>query len=57
MVRVKARSEQESAEAIPIDQVEVTPNQRAPALMLPPGSFALEVEDASGRTLQTRDIR
>jgi len=57
MARVKARSEQESAEAIPIDQVEVTPNQRAPALMLPPGSFALEVEDTSGRTLQTRDIR
>jgi hypothetical protein len=54
---LKARFAQESAEAIPVDELEVIKDKAAPALMLPKGEFMVEVQDTSGKVLATRRIR
>jgi hypothetical protein len=50
---VKARPSNESADAIPVDQVEVVADQPAPTLMLPAGNFTVEAQDPAARTLKT----
>ncbi len=41
----------ESAEAIPIDQIILYPNQEIPALMLPKGNFLIRAVDKTGKVL------
>ncbi len=53
---VRARPASEPAEAIPVDQIELTPGKDAPALMLPAGSIVIEVVDAANETLWTSTV-
>lgn len=46
-----AKSSKESTEAIPLDLVEIVPNQTLPVLVLPPGEFTIVVEDAAGESV------
>jgi hypothetical protein len=54
---VRARAASEPADAIPIDQLEVLAEWRAPALMLPAGAFIIEVQDPGGRPVMNFRIR
>ncbi|MGA9767963.1 MAG: hypothetical protein WBV94_02915 [Blastocatellia bacterium] len=54
---VRARVASESDDAVPVDQVEVTPGRNVPVLMLPVGEFTLEVKDAEDKTIKTSRIR
>lgn len=49
---VNARAAGESADAVPVDRVEVRKGAPAPALMLPRGEFAVEAVDADGRRVK-----
>jgi hypothetical protein len=50
---VKARLAHESADAIPIDTLEIATDRSPATLMLPPGEFTVTAEDAAGNTLKT----
>jgi hypothetical protein len=54
---VRARVAGESADAVPIDQIEVVANRSIPVLMLPKGDFVLEVKDAADKVLTTSRIK
>lgn len=47
----RARVAREAADAIPIDQLEVSAARPAPALMLPAGEFIIDVQDPAGKTI------
>jgi hypothetical protein len=49
---VSARAAGEGDDAIPVDQVEVVRGIPVPALLLPPGSYRVRVEDAAGTLLR-----
>lgn len=53
---VEARFVSESVDAVPIDQVEVTPAS-APALMLPAGEFLITARAADGAVLDSARVR
>lgn len=53
---VKARFAVESADAVPIDQIEVRSNTKT-ALMLPKGDFLIEVENAEGKRLKSWQVK
>lgn len=53
---VRARFAAESADAVPVDQIEVR-GATQPALMLPKGNFIIEVENAKGNRLRSWQIR
>jgi hypothetical protein len=53
---VRARVAAESADAIPVDQIEVRSTAKT-ALMLPKGSFIIEVENAKGIRLKSWQVR
>lgn len=53
---VRARFVHESADAVPIDQIEVRGNTKT-ALMLPDGDFLIEVENASGKKLKAWRVK
>jgi hypothetical protein len=55
-VLVEARAAGESADAIPVDRVEVVAGVAVPALVLPPGTFVVEVRSAGDELLSTRTI-
>ncbi|MGH9848743.1 MAG: hypothetical protein ACREBD_02690 [Blastocatellia bacterium] len=48
---VRARALGEAADAIPIDQLEISANRQA-SLLLPVGEFNLEVQDPEGKTIR-----
>ncbi len=56
---VQAFVQGESADAIPVDQIIVSPGQPVPVLMLPKGSFNLRTMDESGKvvTQGTQKVR
>jgi len=54
---VRARAAPESSDAIPVDELEITADQRAPTLMLPRGEFVIDVQDSAGNTLRTLSVR
>jgi hypothetical protein len=45
---VRARLRAEVPDGIPVDQVEVVRGRPVPVLLLPPGTYRIEVEDAAG---------
>ncbi|HEU0300282.1 MAG TPA: hypothetical protein VFR37_12525 [Longimicrobium sp.] len=49
---VSARAAAEGGDAVPVDQVEVVRGGPPPALLLPPGSYRVRVEDAAGTLLR-----
>ena len=53
---VRARFEAESVDAVPVHQIEVRGAAKT-ALMLPKGSFIIEVENAKGVRLKSRQVR
>ena len=53
---VRARFVSESADAVPIDQIEVRTNTKT-ALMLPKGDFFIEVESDAGKKLKTWRVK
>ena len=48
-----AKSSAESADAVPVDQIEIVPGQPLPVLVLPPGDFTVVVEDAAGEQVSS----
>lgn len=53
---VRARFAAESADAVPVDQIEARTGTKN-ALMLPKGDFIIEVETATGRSLKTWRVK
>jgi hypothetical protein len=53
---VRARFAAESADAVPIDQIEVRADTKT-ALMLPKGDFIIEAETAAGKSLKTWRVK
>ena len=53
---VRARVAAESADAVPVDQIEVSGTTKT-ALMLPKGNFIIEVENAKGTLLKSWQVR
>lgn len=52
-VQVEARHTSESADAIPVDRIEVRPENQTAALLLGPGEYAVEFKNAKGNLLST----
>jgi tetratricopeptide (TPR) repeat protein len=49
-VLVQAFRAEEPSNAVPLDQVLVSPNRTSPRLMLEPGAYRLQVQDLAGKT-------
>jgi hypothetical protein len=54
---VRARAASETADATPIDQLEVLADRPAPRLMLPAGEFIIEAENPEGKPIMSFRIR
>ncbi len=55
-VQVEARLSSESAEAIPVDRIEVRAAQKPPALLLGQGKYVIEVKNAKDELLSSWNI-
>jgi hypothetical protein len=53
---VRARFAAESADAVPVDQIEARTGIKT-ALMLPKGDFIIEAETAAGKSLKTWRVK
>lgn len=54
---VRARFVKELADALPVDQVEVSRNDQIPDLMLPRGEFEVVIENPSGKLIKSFRVR